>query len=167
MNLPTFEESAVRTHTVSATKEVTDLFRSTISRLSRFFSIDKASLAQFNFTDHNLHVTHIYKHKRLNKGLTLIVQPTNSAMYQVLMQGYPVADNYPDHMSSHIIERKILLSEATRSLLIIPLTCDCYKLGVLTLSSPDECAFGTYLEGVGEGFVTELATALYINQAAG
>jgi transcriptional regulator with GAF, ATPase, and Fis domain len=165
LNLPTFEESTIRPPNETPTREVTEAIRTTISKLSRFFSIEKASLAYFNFGNQNLHVTHIYKSNRLNKGLTIIVQPENSVMYQVLMQNYPVADNYPDHISTHVIERKILLSDKTKSVLIIPLTYDCYKLGILTLSSQEECAFGTYLEGVGEGPVKDLSAALYINQA--
>lgn len=167
LSMPTFEETVTQTLTTQPTAEVTELLERVLSKLSRLFSVDKASLALFNFSDHNLHVSHIYKNKHLNKGITLIIQPTDSTMYQVLMQGFPVVDNYPDHITANVIERKILLSESTKSLLIVPLVCDCYKLGVLTLSSNDECAFGTYLEGVGEGIVAELSTALFINQATG
>ncbi|MEZ5357538.1 MAG: hypothetical protein R3F48_01825 [Candidatus Zixiibacteriota bacterium] len=167
MSMPTYEETAARPIAAPQSQDISDLLNKVLSRLSRLFSIEKASLALFNFTDHNLHVSHMYKDKQVKTGITLIVQPVKSTMYQVLMQGYPIVDNYPELISSNIIERKILLSEGTKSLLIVPLACDCYKLGVLTMSSNEECAFGTYLEGVGEGIVAELSTALYINQAAG
>ncbi len=166
MSLPTYEKQSSGTSFGRPSKEITGLIRQTIGKLSRLFSVSKASLAHFNPGNQNLHVTHIYKNNRLNQGLTLIIQPEKSVMYQVLMQNYPVADNYPKHITSNVLERKIMLSDKIRSVLVIPLAFDCYKLGILTLSSTDESAFGTYLEGVGEGIVTELSAALYINQAS-
>ncbi|MCK5126407.1 MAG: GAF domain-containing protein [candidate division Zixibacteria bacterium] len=165
MNQPTYQKETPYSDTKIDPKGIDTLLRQTIAKLSRFFSIEKASLSHFNPNQNNLHVTHIYKRRRWNTGLTLIIQNNNSNMYQVLMQGYPVADNYPDHISSNIIERKIILSERTKSVLIIPLMYDCQKVGLLTLSSESEGAFGTYIDGLGEGIVAELTAGLYINQA--
>ena len=144
-------------------KSLESLLQKTLARLGRFYSIEMAALVRYFDERDNLHITHIYKDHAWHTGLTLIIRNTISTMYQVLAQGFPVADNYPRQISTNIIERKILLSETTRSVLIIPLIYDGRKLGVLTLSSPDEGAFGTYLDGVGEGIVADLAT--YLNTA--
>ena len=141
-------------------KEFNGNFRRLIDKLGRFFEVGKASLIFHDAQAERLRVTHMYERQTLKTGLSLNFPTTGSMLYQVLKQGYPVADNYPDHITTDLIERKILLNNSTRSVLIIPLIVDSARLGLLSLSSPKEYAFGLYLEGVGEGMVGDFIKVL-------
>lgn len=142
-------------------RKVEILFNQLIGRLNRFFNIDKATLTFYDGAVKRLRVTHIYEKGLSRKGATLNFPVDNSLMYQVLTRGFPVADNYPEQITGNLIERKILLSKDARSVLIIPLQLGQMKLGLLSLTSPEEAAFGLYLEGVGEKVVGELTAELY------
>jgi len=141
-------------------KVIHRLLKGLISRLNRSYTIEKASLAIYDQENNNLRVTHMLTKGTLKSGLTLTIPNQTSLLYQVLLQGYPVVDNYPELISANIIEQKILLGRRTQSVIVIPLIYDCHKLGVLSLASPDESAFGLYLDGVGEDMVAEFVGSL-------
>ncbi|MCP4567823.1 MAG: hypothetical protein GY841_09625 [FCB group bacterium] len=145
---------------LSGNKEFNISFHQLIEKLGRFFVIDKASLAFYDDNAKRLRVTHMYDNRSLKTGLTLNFPTKGSMLYQVLAQGFPVADNYPDHISAGIIEKKILLNNATRSVLMVPLLLDSTKLGLLSLASSNENVFGLYLEGVGVGMVEQFVGLL-------
>lgn len=142
-------------------RKVETLFNQLIKRLHRFFNINKATLTFYDGTVKRLRVTHIYENGLSRRGATLNFPIDNSLMYQVLTRGFPVADNYPEQITGNLIEKKILLSKNARSVLIIPLQLGQTKLGLLSLASSEEAAFGLYLEGVGEEVVGELTAGLH------
>lgn len=142
-------------------RELDRLFRQLINKLRRFYNIGKASLALFESATDRLRVTHIYENGALRKGLTLNFGTHNSVMLQILKQGYPVADNYPEHITANIIEKRILLAPDTRSVLIIPLIAGGNRLGIINLASQQQAGFGLYLEGVGEGIIARFIDDLY------
>ncbi len=145
---------------LSGSRELGALFSKLINRLGRFYAIDKASLSFYDGTTGRLRVTHIYENRSLKAGLALNFSVKRSTMYQVLMQGYPVSDNYPEHISGNIIEKKILLSSGARSVLIVPLVFEGVRMGLLSLASVNESVFGLYLEGIGEGMVADFVEKL-------
>lgn len=135
-------------------------FRQAISHLGRIFTISKASLAMMDSQSCNLQVTHIYDKGLFHSNVTVLIDVKTSMLYQTLMQGFPVVDNYPELITTNIIEKKILLSPGVKSVLVIPLIHDGVPFGVLNLASRAHCAFGLYLEGAGESIVAELAETL-------
>jgi transcriptional regulator with GAF, ATPase, and Fis domain len=151
-------------------KMIGRLLKDLLNRLDRTYTINKASLTFYDPDQTVLRVTHMLTRGVMKSGLTLTIPNRSSLLYQILMQGYPVVDNYPKLVTGNIIEKKILLSSKTRSLLIIPLIHNNIRLGVLNLASPDESVFGLYLEGVevnavGE-FVEQLAQTLLQTETA-
>jgi transcriptional regulator with GAF, ATPase, and Fis domain len=145
---------------LSGSRELGALFSRLIGRLGRFYTINKASLSFYDSATRRLRVTHIYENRSMKAGLALNFSINKSTMYQVLVQGYPVADNYPEHFSGNIIEKKILLSPGSRSVLIVPLVFEGVRMGLLSLASVNESTFGLYLEGIGEGMVTDFVEKL-------
>jgi len=108
------------------------LFKNLLARLNRFYTIEKASLALYDHDQDCLHVTHMLSKGGLKSGLTLTIPSRHSLLYQVLRQGYPIVDNYPELMSRNVIEKKILLGPVTRSVAVIPLIYDGVLGGLLT-----------------------------------
>ncbi|MEE9442618.1 MAG: hypothetical protein V3V99_08110 [candidate division Zixibacteria bacterium] len=151
----------------AANKKIRDLLQNLLGRMGRFFNIERGALSFLDAQNEKMHISHMLKNGHINTGVTLVIKNKSSIMYQTLDHGFPVADNFPEHISSSTIEKKILTSDATRSVLMIPLITDSVRIGVLSLSSRDECAFGTYLEGVGKGFVDDFADRLYQMFTAG
>jgi len=134
--------------------------RKLLVRLGRFYDIEKASLTFYDYRRNCLHVTHMFSKGALKSGLTLSIPDHHSLLYQVLMQGFPIVDNYPELVTRNIIEKKILLGPATRSVAVIPLLSDGLLGGILSLASEDDSAFSLYLEGRGEELVTEFIADL-------
>lgn len=120
-----------------------------VRRLGRHFPIEKGSLALYVGGRDSFRVTHVIDGLVLKTGLMLHVPVGDSVIYQVFSQGFPVIDNFPEHLAVSLVERKILLSSLTRSVLFVPLECDGQRFGVLSLSSGTENAFHPYLEGTG------------------
>jgi transcriptional regulator with GAF, ATPase, and Fis domain len=135
-------------------------FKTLLSQLGRHYSIEKASLALHDADNNSLRVTHMLTRGIMKSGLTLTIPKDTSLLHQILMQGFPVVDNYPELVTRNLIEKKILLATNSRSLLVTPLTHEGTRLGVLSLASPDETAFGLYLEGVGQDIVGKFASEL-------
>ncbi len=148
---------------------ITCLMRRLLADLDHYYPIEKASLALYDPGGKRLFVSHLYHDGDFKTGLALALPDSGSLLYQILQQGFPVADNYPELIASGIVERKILLGPGTKSVLIVPLIhADC-RLGILSLASPKESAFSIYLDGVGESFVRRFGAALdtIVSQAVG
>ena len=144
----------------SSYNQLNDLLTKLIRKMMRFFPIDKATITFYDARDEMLRVSQVYENGSIKRGLRLNFPVRNSLMYQVLMHGYPVVDNFPEKLSSNVIERKILLNNMTRSVLVVPLIYDGIKMGLLSLTSQKEYAFGLYLEGVCEGMVEDFGKQL-------
>jgi hypothetical protein len=145
---------------VVADEAIAKMFRRLIARLGRHFPIDRASLALYDPDKNRLCVTHMYAKRTVKAGLTLTIPNRNSILHQILEQGYPIVDHYPELMTSDLIERKLLLGSAARSVLVIPLVSDAVRLGLASLTSSEATAFGLYLEGVGEEIVVQFVERL-------
>lgn len=139
---------------------VTRLLWRLLADLNHYYPIEKASLALYDPAGDRLCVSHLFHGGEVKTGLTLALPDGRSLLYQILQQGFPVADNYPEQIAAGVVERKILLGSRTRSVLIVPLIHDGDRLGVLSLASPKDAAFSIYLDGAGESFVRRFAAAL-------
>jgi hypothetical protein len=139
-------------------------FRRAIGRLGHLLSVSKASLAILEPHERHLQVAHIYDKGLFHGNVVVLIPTVNSLLYQTLVQGFPVVDNYPELATTNIIEKKILLTAGAKSVLIVPLTHEGHHLGVLSLTSRQSYAFGSYLDGTGQEAVAELAEALTMLQ---
>jgi len=140
---------------IAANRPLDDLFKLLITRLGRFFTINRGLLTFYDDRAQLMRITHCYENGVFKSGIGLNIPAAKSMMYQVMQQGYPVADNYPEKITQNIIEKKLIIGPTSRSALIIPLISDTITLGVAALASHNEFAFGPYLEGVGEGITSE------------
>lgn len=140
--------------------KINRLLKKLLSRLSRVFSIEKASLIIYDHEKDSLRVTHMLNKGTLRSSLALTIPDNFSLLHQVFMQGYPIVDNYPELISRNVIEKKILLARDTQSVAVIPLIYDGTRLGLLSLASHKESAFSLYLEGMGEDNVVEFVAEL-------
>jgi len=139
---------------------VTRLIRRLLVDLNQYFPIEKASLALYDPSSDRLCVSHLYNDGEVKTGLALALPDGRSLLYQILQQGFPIADNYPESITAGTVEKKILLGSRTKSVLIIPLIHGGERLGVLSLASAKGSAFSIYLDGVGESIVARFAAAL-------
>jgi len=137
-----------------------------VSKFNRLYSIHRASLAFVEASGKRLKVTHIHENGRVKSGLALALKASNSVLYQILLQGFPVADNYPNHITANLVEKKIILADSSKSALIIPLSHDGFRFGTISLASPREHAFGTYLNGTGEDITREFVSELVSTASA-
>jgi hypothetical protein len=135
-------------------------FRRAIGRLGHLLPVSKASLAILEPQGRHLQVAHIYDKGLFHGNVVVLIPTANSLLYQTLLQGFPVVDNYPELATSNIIEKKILLSSGAKAVLIAPLVHEGHRLGILSLTSRQSYAFGSYLEGIGQGVVADLAESL-------
>jgi hypothetical protein len=136
------------------------LFKRLIARLGRSYDITKASLTLHGGEADGLRITHILKEGVSRSGLALGIPKQDSLLYEVLRQGYPLVDNYPELASGNPIERKILLTARTASVAVIPIIHDGLRLGVVSLASDQQSAFSPYLNGLGTEDVDEFAASL-------
>jgi transcriptional regulator with GAF, ATPase, and Fis domain len=136
---------------------ITRLMRRLLAELDHYYPIEKASLALYDPVDDRLCISHLHHDGAFKTGLALALPDGRSLMYQILQQGFPVADNYPGHITAGVVEKKILLGDQTKSVLLVPLVHDGDRLGVLSLASPKESAFSIYLDGVGESMIRRFA----------
>jgi len=139
---------------------ITRLMRRLLGELDHYYPIEKASLALYDHAGARLCVSHLYHDGTVKTGLALALPDGRSLLYQILQQGFPVADNYPELIAAGTVEKKILLGSRTKSVLIIPLIHDGDRLGVLSLASPKDSAFSIYLDGAGESTVGRFVTDL-------
>jgi GAF domain-containing protein len=146
--------------TLRTSRRINLLLGKLVIKLRRYFAIEKTLLAFYDPASDHLRVTHLLADGALRSSLTLTIPNHASLLYQVLLQGYPVADNYPDLVTGNIIEKKLLLCPSAKSLLVIPLVHNGCRLGLLSLASSKECDFGLYLEGAGERFVADFVRRL-------
>lgn len=139
---------------------ITRLMRRLLADLNQYYPVEKASLALYDPSNDRLSISHLYLDGRFKTGLTLALPDHRSLLYQVFQQGFPIADNYPEQVAGGVVERKILLGNRTRAVLVVPLIHDGNRLGVLSLASPKDSAFSIYLDGVGETVVARFAADL-------
>lgn len=159
-NRPRKAARSITSLTREERRRITERMRQAISDLDRFYTVEKASLALFDATGERLCITHLYFHGAFKTSLTLVLPDQHSLLHQIHDQGFPVADNYPSLLTGSVIERKILMGPETRSVLVAPLVHDGAKLGLLSLASVKEAAFGPYLDGIGENIVNRFAAGL-------
>lgn len=150
-------------------RRIDSLFERLMCRLEGLYPISKASLALYDPAARRFQVMHVLDRRGLRTGVRLTIATDDSILFQVFCQGFPVVDNTPEQMPASPIERKLLLSEQTRSVLMIPLRLDRQEMGVLALSADQENAFHSYLDGVGtaivDRFVRLLGSALSATEA--
>jgi hypothetical protein len=141
-------------------RRIDSLFGRLICRLECLYPISKASLALYDAFSQRFHVVHVMDERGLRTGVRLTIATGNSILYQIFCQGFPVVDNTPEQMPASPIERKLLMSATTRSILMVPLILDDFEMGVLALSADRENAFHPYLDGVGTAIVDRFVRLL-------
>ncbi len=144
-------------------KELEDtgrLFKRLIARLGRKYAIKKASLTLYEPGSDGLRITHILKEGVCKSGLALGIPKHDSLLYEILRQGYPLVDNYPELASGNPIEKKIFLTPETVSVAVIPIIQNGLRIGVVSLASDQESAFSPYLNGLGADIVDDFAASL-------
>ncbi|MDD4050996.1 MAG: hypothetical protein PHR28_03715 [candidate division Zixibacteria bacterium] len=145
-------------------RRIDSLFGRLMHRLEPLYPIDRASLALYDASSRRFQVIHVKDDRGPMMGMALSIATEDSMLYQVFCQGFPVVDNTPEQMPASPIERKLLMSPSTRSILMIPLILNDLEMGVLNLSADKENAFHPYFDGVGtiivDRFVRLLGPAL-------
>jgi transcriptional regulator with GAF, ATPase, and Fis domain len=141
-------------------RRIDSLFGRLMCRLEGLYPVNKALLALYDPTARRFQVMHVMDRRGLRTGVRLTIAADDSILFQVFCQGFPVVDNTPEQMPASPIERKLLMSEQTRSVLMVPLYLDDVGLGVLALSADHENAFHPYLDGVGTAVVNRFVRLL-------
>lgn len=134
-------------------RRVDSLFGRLMRRLEPLYPINLASLALYDATSRRFQVIHVIDDRGPKTGVALSIATDDSILYQVFCQGFPVVDNTPEQMPASPVERKLLMSPSTRSILMVPLILHDLEMGVLNLSADQENAFHPYLDGVGASIV--------------
>jgi transcriptional regulator with GAF, ATPase, and Fis domain len=151
-------------------RRVDSLFGRLMRRLEPLYPINLASLALYDASLRRFQVMHVVDDRGPKTGVALSIATDESILYQVFCQGFPVVDNTPEQMPASPVERKLLISPSTRSILMIPLIHGDLEMGVLSLSADRENAFHPYLDGVGktiiDRFVRMLGPALVSDDTA-
>ncbi len=137
-------------------KPVATLFHKMTNKLSKYFSISRATLIINDSLQKTLGVTAIWRNFQIQNGLTLIMPRKNSLLYEILnnrkIKSLPIFSKAP----GNIIENKILLNKSDSALAICPMISENMIRGLISFSSPVPYAFEMieqgYLGSVFEAF---------------
>jgi len=135
-------------HLISQSESVPKMFHLLTGKLSKFFSISRAVLIAFSHRENSLKAIAMKDHQIIGDGLALTLPRQDSLLYDVFDNGSVYLENYPGAFDGNFFERKLLLDDDTKSLVIIPLRFEDNIRGLICYSSPIAYAFSMIEEGL-------------------
>ena len=130
------------------TDDIYKLFFLLTKKLSKFFSISRASLIVHSKLDGKLKAIAMKGDKGAHEGLALTLPEQNSLLYNILESGVPYIENYPQQFPGNFIEEKILIDSDTRSLAVLPIKDNGTLGGLICFASPVPYAFTMLEDGL-------------------
>jgi len=140
-------------------RNINKLFFSFTKKLNRFLPISRAALVIYSERDRNLKVIAL-KADSTREGLALSLPRDNSLFYRVFESRAIYTADSPFYFSGNFVERKILVSRETKSILVTPLTTGGKAYGLICLASPRESAFRFYDHSIMEKVFRKLGIAV-------
>ncbi|MDF1543955.1 MAG: hypothetical protein P1R58_02500 [bacterium] len=120
-----------------ATKDIdpTHSFEQLARRLSDQHQVNRGVMVIRNDSSNDLGVVSVWDESGIKSGLTLTLPSENSLFHQVVRDGRRYTLGNLNNFSGNFFERKLLLEEATSSMLLIPLTSREQVVGLIGFSS--------------------------------
>lgn len=144
-------------------KNIHQLFFAITKRLNKIFSISVAILVSHSNRDHSLKVIDIKKTGYSGEALSLILPDKNSLLYSVYRDETIFSESDPDKFNGNFLEKKLLLDQTTKSLVICPVRDNGQISGLLCLASAMPSAFNSddafFLEEISRQFRSSLSRA--------
>lgn len=110
-------------------------------KLSKFFSISGAVLIVHSQKDDCLKAIALKGENYSREGLAISLPRTMSLLYDIFSTNEQYIENYPDGFPGNFVERKLILGEDTRSIMICPTRCEGEPNGLICFASPVPYAF--------------------------
>ena len=137
-------------------KNIHQFFFAVTKKLYKIFSISAAILVLHSNRDHSLRVIDIKKAGYSGEALSLILPDKDSLLYSVYRDETIFSESDPDKFNGNFLERKLLLDQTTKSLVICPINDDGRISGLLCLASSLPSAFNSegavFLETISRQF---------------
>jgi len=124
-----------------ADASLSDLFLAITKKLQERFEIDRGLLAIREIDTTHFLATSSFDGRKLRKNLSLRI-PSDSSLFEKVAESRDVyTDEYFDLFSGNPFEKRVLMSESTRSYIIIPIKQAGEIVGLLGYSSETPMAF--------------------------
>ncbi len=140
-------------------RNINKLFFSFTKKLNRFLPISRAALVLYSKRDGHLKVIAL-KAESAREGLALSLPKKNSLFYRVFDSRSIYTADYPFYFSGNFVERKILIDQDSKSILVTPLMTGGKIYGLICLASPQEAAFRFYDHSIMERIFRKLGLAV-------
>ena len=141
-------------------KSIPSLFCELVSKLSKWFSITKATLAVHHHQTGTLKLASWWDQYCFKQGVLMSLPTENSLFYRVLesrrLLHEPINGNFP----GNYIERRLMVSKTTAALAVYPLVFNNVVQGVISIASPVPYAFEMLEEGYLDAAFEQMANVL-------
>lgn len=118
-----------------------ELFIKLTSRLDKFFSINRASLAFYEESQDLVSIPYMMANREYKSGVQINFVSANSIIKNVLSKRKIFVRDFPHLLAINELEKKILLDRESNCLAIVPLTCGDELVGTLNFASASYFAF--------------------------
>ena len=126
---------------------INQLFFSLVKKLNKFFSINRSVLVVYSARDDSLKVLAMKRDRGTCEGLAVTLPDKDSLLYRIFHERMIYTENYPSSFEGNFVERRLLIDDCTKSLLVWPIRSDGFCNGLICLSSPVIYAFELIAEG--------------------
>ncbi len=116
-------------------------FFAVTKKLGKFFSISGAVLIVHSQKDDRLKVIALKGENYTREGLAISLPRSMSLLYDVFAGNEQYIENYPDGFPGNFVERKLILGEDTKSIMIYPTRHEGQPNGLICFASPVPYAF--------------------------
>ncbi len=133
-------------------------------KLSKFFSISGAVLIVHSKKDDCLKAIALKGDSYTREGLAISLPKTMSLLYDVFSDNEPYIENYPDGFPGNFVERKLILGEDTRSIIICPTRHEGRPNGLICFASPVPYAFVLFEDGNFDAMSEKIGSVIHRNR---
>lgn len=145
---------------LSKPSDIYKLFFLFTKKLNKLFSISQSALILHSSQENKLKVIAMKGEKGARKGLALTLPEKDSLLYKISKDNQIYIQHHLENFESNFIEEKVLINEAAQSLVILPISQNGTKFGLVCLSSPNKNAFLPFENGVMDEVVETLTNNL-------
>jgi transcriptional regulator with GAF, ATPase, and Fis domain len=118
-----------------------ELFIKLTSRLDKFFSINRASMAFYEESRDLVSIPYMMANREYKSGVQINFVATNSIITNVLLKRKIFVRDFPHFLAINELEKKILLDRESNCLAVVPLVCGEELVGTLNFASASYFAF--------------------------
>ena len=142
---------------------ISEIFGELTRRLDTKFDINKGLLVIRDQNENSFLAIATWNNGELLDGLSILLPQDSSLFEKVADDGYQFTDSYIGIFSGNFFEKKLLLTQQSKSYLLHPLKHEGQVVGMIGYSSNEELAFSVFEEGILSEFSQKFAQRISEN----